>query len=291
MQKPPHPHRRITPDIASVLFRIEGLQMGCRSGGKRPCRRSPRSERPEEAVPSLGNVEEDGDGRVAYVDLAVGGEHTVMLDALRTRLLVVRPAQRDLERLPLINRNRVLVEVDDARTLDLLSTWLKAVLSARNSIISNAFRRLVEPLGQEILLLGGHFICPRVTEYEPKVPPQTPHTDVATKGEVIGIGLHLEGQPMHTLIDTHATLDVNGLVQDGVGFRQANTSTFAFETGAVHAGPGQNSVLGPYPRFLTNRAFFLFCSADLTPAQIAQHRSDNGLVGRANLTIRLSPEH
>ena len=147
--------------------------------------------------------------------------------------------------------------------------------------------RLLQPLGSRILLLGAHFICPRITEYEPRILPQQPHTDVGTRGEVIAVGLHLDGVPMDTLLDPHATLDTSGEVHGGSGFRRAHTSVFAFETAAVHAGPGVPHVEGPYPRFLTSRIFFLLSSADLDPAEIAKHRADNGLVGGANLTFEL----
>ena len=52
-------------------------------------------------------------------------------------------------------------------------------------------------------------------------------------------------------------------------------------------GPGVAQVGGPYPRFLTNRVFFLLCAANLDPAQVAKHRSDNHLVGTANLVISI----
>ena len=92
---------------------------------------------------------------------------------------------------------------------------------------------------------------------------------------------------MNTLLDPLATLDTSGEVQGGSGFRRAHTSVFAFETAAVHAGPGVPHVEGPYPRFLTSRIFFLLAPADLDPSKIAKHRADNGLAGAANLTFEL----
>jgi len=94
---------------------------------------------------------------------------------------------------------------------------------------------------------------------------------------------------MNTLLDPLAALDTSGEVQGGSGFRRAHTSVFAFETAAVHAGPGVPHVEGPYPRFLTSRIFFLLAPADLDPAEIAKHRADNGLAGAANLTFELPP--
>ena len=258
-----------------------GLNIGA-GESKRPRRSQSAAMAPP--APNLSPVEADRAGTVVYVDLQPGGEDP-SLQALRTRLSVVQPTARVLERLPLINRSRVLVEVEDRMALDLFQSWL--LTTATNGAMGEALRRLFQPLGSRILLLGAHFICPRVTEYEPRILPQQPHTDVGTRGEVMAVGLHLQGQPMNTLLDPLATLDTSGEVQDGGGFRRAHTSVFVFETAAVHAGPGVPHVEGPYPRFLTSRTFFLLASADLDPSKIAKHRSDNGLAGAANLTFEL----
>jgi len=240
----------------------------------------------------LGAVATDRDGRVVYVDLLTkmtmetGGEE---FGLMRLRLFTCIPTNSELLRLRPINRNRVLVEVDDARARKLFLAWILQMVKAESTATTRELSQLLAPLGDRILLLGGHFICPKVTEYEPRILQQTAHTDVANKGEAIAVGLHLHNEPMNTLLDTHATLDPNGNVQNGIGFRQANTPVFAYDTGAVHACPGVSHVHGPYPRFLANRIFFLLCSAQLTPAQIAKHRSDNGLAGRTNLVLDLPP--
>ena len=262
-----------------TLFSKLGLNIGA-GESKRPRRSHAAAAAPP--APNLSAVEVDGAGTVVYVDLQARGED-LPLQALRARLSTVKPTIHALERLPLINRSRVLVEVEDQIALELFRSWL--LTAASNSEVGEGLKRLLQPLGNRILLLGAHFICPRVTEYEPRILPQTPHTDVGTRGEVIAVGLHTQDEPMNTLIDTHATLDTGGEVQGGSGFRRAHTSVFAFETAAVHAGPGVPHVEGPYPRFLTSRVFFLLASADLDPAEIAKHRADNGLVGAANLTF------
>ena len=257
------------------------LSISC-GESKRPRRSQPSVETPP--APNLSAVEVNEAGTVVYVDLQPrGGDPS--LQALRARLLTVRPTTRMLERMPLINRSRVLVEVEDRMTLDLFQSWL--ITAATNGAMDEALRGLLRPLGSRILLLGAHFICPRVTEYEPRVLPQTPHTDVGTRGEVIAVGLHVHGEPMNTLLDPHATLDASGVVQGGSGFRRAHTSVFAFETAAVHAGPGIPHVEGPYPRFLTSRIFFLLTAADLESIKVAKHRADNGLAGAAHLTFEL----
>ena len=268
---------------ADALFaKLALTNIGCRES-KRPRRLQP-SAAALPAAPDLFPVEVDRAGVVVYVDLQPSGDDS-SLQPLRARLSTVQPTARTLERLPLINRSRALVEVEDEMALDLFQSWL--LTTATSGAMGEALRRLLRPLGNRILLLGAHFICPRITEYEPRILPQQPHTDVGTRGEVIAVGLHLDGDPMNTLLDPHATLDTDGEVQGGSGFRRAHTSVFAFETAAVHAGPGVPHVEGPYPRFLTSRIFFLLSSADLYPAKVAKHRADNGLVGAANLVFEL----
>jgi hypothetical protein len=270
-------------NAVDALFAKLGLSnIGCRES-KRPRRSQPAEAAPP--APNLSAVEVDATGTVVYADLQPREGEDSSLQALRARLLTVRPTTRTLERLPLINRSRVLVEVEDRMALDLFQAWL--LTTTTDSLMGEGLRRLLQPLGNRILLLGAHFICPRVTEYEPRILPQQPHTDVGTRGEVIAVGLHLQGAPMDTLLDPHATLTTSGEVQDGSGFRRAHTTVFAFETAAVHAGPGVPHVEGPYPRFLTSRIFFLLASADLDPVKVAEHRADNGLAGAANLAFQL----
>ena len=269
-----------TLGIEARLANLE-LPIGCRVLRSQPIAADP-------PAPNLSTFEVDGAGTVVYVDLEPRDD-APSLNALRSRLVAIQPTARTLERMPLINRNRVLVEVEDLRALDLFRSWF---LTTATGGMGEALRQLLQPLGGRILLIGAHFICPRVTEYEPFILPQASHTDVGTRGEVIAVGLHIQGDPMNTLLDTYATLDTSGKVQDGIGFRRAHTSVFAFETAAVHAGPGVPHVEGPYPRFLTSRIFFLLTAADLDPTKVAKHRADNGLRGTANLSFELpAPPH
>ena len=269
--------------VLQTLFDGLDLNIGCRDS-KRPRRSQPAGA--ATPAPNLRAVEVDATGTVVYVDLQPGEGEDVSLQTMRARLSAIQPTARALERLPLINRSRVLVEVEDRMALDLFQAWL-LTSTTTNSSMGDGLRRLLLPLGNKILLLGAHFICPRVTEYERRILPQQPHTDVGTRGEVIAVGVHIQGEPMNTLLDPHATLDTSGKVECGSGFRRAHTSVFAFETAAVHAGPGVPHVEGPYPRFLTSRIFFLLASADLDPVKVAKHRADNGLAGAANLIFEL----
>ena len=152
-----------------TLFAKLGLNIGA-GESKRPR----RSHAAAVAVPPAANlqsIEVDGDEAVVYVDLQPRGEEP-SLRALRARLLTVRPTTRTLERLPLINRSRVLVEVEDRMALDLFQSWLMA--TAANGAMGEALRRLLLPLGSRILVLGAHFICPRkrhITDPKGNEPP------------------------------------------------------------------------------------------------------------------------
>ena len=238
--------------------------------------------------PPLLSVEEAANGQVVYVDLRPDEqdsvESVVRLQALRARLIDLQPSQQALARMALINGSRVLVEVTDVAALDLFRAWMVATM-AEDNVMGNGLRKLLLQLGPWVRLLGGHFICPRLTEYEPRVTQQQPHMDVGVRGEVVGIGINLLDEPMNTIIDTHARLDHNGRMHDGIGFRRAATSAFGFETAAVHAGPAMPHVGGPYPRYLTNRLFFLLSSEALPLARVSQHRADNDLCGDAELLI------
>ena len=248
--------------------------------------RSRRGDPPDApAQPPLGAVERDQEGRIVYVDLQPSSLGDDSLNALRSRLLSVQPTRRVLDRLTPINRGRLLVEIEDAMALDLFRVWLLSAV-----VRVEAFRSLLTPLGPRIRLLGAQFIVPKVTEYEPRISAQTPHTDVGTKGDVISVALHLQGSAMGTLLDAMAHVDSSGAVVNGNGFGRAVTPIFAYDTGAVHAGPGVAHVPPPYPQYFTSRVFVLLCADTLDPRRIAQHRHDNGLRGTVDLTIMVPPK-
>jgi hypothetical protein len=239
-----------------------------------------------EALP-LPPVERDGEGRVVYVDLESkdeADEADELLVALREHLTTLQPPLRLLERQTPINRGRILIELEDTVAVHRLQSWLRTLISNGPP----ALRQLMEPLGDPLRLLGAQWIVPKVTEYTPRIEPQTPHTDVDVKGEVVSIAIHVKGESMGTLIDAKASIHEENDVINGHGFGRAHTSAFAYDTGAVHAGPGRSHVPPPYPQYFTDRVFFLLCSDTLDPSRIAQHRRDNGLEGRADVRIRLA---
>ena len=263
------------------------LSIGCEGPSKRP-RRSDRSEPAEAAtsasMPDLAPVETDANERVVYANLHAAAQDD-RFTALRASLIANRPTERVLERLTPINRNRLLVEIEDESTLARLSAWLRAVMA--DEVNGQALRRLLQPLGARLRLLGGQWIVPKATEYEPRIVAQTPHTDVDTKGEVVSIAIHVHGKEMGTLVDARARIGKGGAVVDGCGFGRANTDVFAYDTGAVHGGPGVNRVEGPYPRYFVDRVFFLFSSDSLAAGRIAQHRRDNNLRGIADMVVEV----
>jgi len=253
-------------DVGTLLSSFDHLNIGCAGG--RPRRGDPLLMTP---VSNLSMVEHDGDGKVVYANLEIR-EAEPALNALRSRLSTLQPSSRTLERLTPINRSRMLVEIKDELTFGFLGDWLRSVMQR-----VNALGQLLAPLGPNLLFLGAQFIVPRVTEYEPYIRPQTPHTDVDTKGEVIAIAIHVEGSELGTLIHPTAHINPDGDVVGNSVIGRANSGAFAFDTGVVHAGPGVSHVAPPYPKFMTERVFVLFCSASLSPSRIAQHCRDNGL--------------
>ena len=271
-----------------MLPALVRLSIGC-TPGQPPPRRSSRKARAEADVTfeELLPVETDRHGATVYVDLLPerGGAPCDEIIALQSRLATIRPSTRALERLRPINKSRVLVEIEDVMALTLFSTWIRRAVMEDST--GGALVALLGPIGRRVRLLGAHFICPRVTEYESFIAPQAPHTDVDRRGEVFGIGLHVSGEPMGTLMDPNAHIDSNGNVCGGGGMQRANSPAFAFDTGVVHAGPGRLRVEGPYPRYFTDRVFFLICDADLDAVRIAKHRADNGLVGQLDLVVSL----
>ena len=106
------------------------------------------------------------------------------------------------------------------------------------------------------------------------------------KGEVISIAINVGGGEMGTLIDAKARVEGES-VQGGTGFARAATPVFAYDTGAVHGGPGVANVAGPYPKYFIERVFFLLSSHELSRDRIAQHRRDNGLRGAADMILML----
>ena len=81
-------------------------------------------------------------------------------------------------------------------------------------------------------------------------------------------------------IELGTLLDVNGTVG------RAATSVFIYDTGTLHAGPALY-IPPPYPQYVKTRVFILLCSDTIDPARLAQHRRDNGLVGRDDVRIPL----
>ena len=235
---------------------------------------------------SLPSVATDELGRAVYVDLQTLAKGE-LFEALLARLLENQPTERALARLTPINRGRILVEIEDEATLAAFSAWLRAAV-ATESMVGSALRRFLEPLGPKLRLLGSQWIVPRVTEHDRRrIAPQTPHSDVDAKGEVVSIAIHVKGCDMGTLIDANARIADDGNVVGGRGFERASTPAFIYDTGVVHGGPGVANVAGPYPRYFVERVFFLLSSHALEPDRIKQHRKDNALRGAENVVSEL----
>jgi len=226
-------------------------------------------------------METDNAGKVVYVDLQSSVQEDGLYQKLIKRLAANQPKEKALHRLQPINRSRLLVEIDDQETLELFKLWLSDVVKK-----SQELQLLLKPLGTELLLLGGQWIVPKVTDHDPCIKPQEVHTDVDTKGEVVAVAIKINGGEMGTLINAKARIE-GGSVQGGNDFARAATPVFAYDTGAVHGGPGVAHVYGPYPRYFVERVFFLVSSQQLDGDRIIQHRRANGLRGAANIMVRL----
>ena len=279
---PTQPPSRLERVLSVGLAQLS-LTVGCPSepSSKRP-RRSARHTPSEEAdgdkeqpVPNnLPATATDAQGRLVYADLqAVAQQGSQPFETLLARLVATQPTERALARLTPINRGRILVEIEDEATLSAFAAWLRAAAATEEDPASMALRRILEPLGPRLRLLGAQWIVPRVTEdYRPRrVPPQKPHSDVGEKGHVISIAINVKGRAMGTLVDPCARIAEDGVsVIEGCGFGRANTPVFVYDTGAVHAGPpGAGVVQGPFPRFFVERVFFLLSSDALDPDLIA----------------------
>ena len=253
------------------------LNVGC-SSSKRPCRRVRTSGQEDtmpnnEPIPSLEATASDPSGATVYVNLE--RENDALLKVLRSTLFESQPPTRVLERLQPINKGRVLVEITDQQIHAIFEAWL---LDTYNDPITGpSLAQLLAPLGGRLRIVGAQWIVPKVTEYDRTITPQAPHTDVGRKGEVVSIGLHVAGNPMGTLLNPSARVNSDGAVVGWHGFKRTNSSIFAYDTGTVHAGPGRSSVPPPYPRYFTERVFFLLCADSLDSSSVARHRRDNGL--------------
>ena len=236
--------------------------------------RSNRSIAPTVHSP-LGSIGVDSSLAIVYLDL-----HELLpvvdtdLVKLQDRLRMVRPRSRDLERMQVNNRERILFTVKDDLVVRLCCKWIQRIWSTVPE-----FWTMLGPLGSRVLLLGIQFIVPKVSEYFPHIRAQVPHADVLERGLVYGLAMHLDGGPLGTLISLDRTIhscsdDLANVTDE---FKSADTPLFVYDTGVVHAGPGSSKFPAPYPHFVTNRVFFVFCSADLNPTRLDQFYEDNGL--------------
>ena len=145
-------NERLRDVLTAGLLHAKPATIGSDADTGKQLRRSGRLTGPPEPPqpPVLENVEMDREGRVVYVDLEPRGEDR-MLQALRHHLSAAQPTPHVLERLPLINRNRVLVEIEDRVALDLFQAWLLG--SALKGPMGEALGNLFGPLDRRILLL------------------------------------------------------------------------------------------------------------------------------------------
>ena len=227
-----------------------------------------------------------------FVNLEPCGDDAIestQLRDLRTSLLKAQPTNQQLARLPPINRNRLLWEIEDPSLLTFFSAWFQSV-AASEGPRGEGLRTMLRPFGLHLRLLGAQLIIPKITEFEPTVRQQAFHTDVADKGEVLSVVLHARGLELGTLLHAKGRIGVDGSVvsDGGESIGRAATSAFIYDTGTPHAGPSLHISSPTYPHYIKDRVFVLICADTLDPARVAQHRRDNGLRGSADLRIDLA---
>jgi hypothetical protein len=191
---------------------------------------------------------------------------------LLEQLRALRPTVRQLERLPPINGNRLLYQFENAGANALLFQFLSALRRELPEL-----DRLVQGFtrGGDLRLLGSHFICPRMDEYNGySVNQQRAHRDTELVQTILCVAINLEST-METLIDEGASIDPQS--QPSWNPRRAATGMFAYDTSVVHAGPGDSVELRGDPVYDLNRVFFMLTGADRTGEQLAALRSDHGL--------------
>ena len=134
----------------------------------------------------------------------------------------------------------------------------------------------------EVLLLGAHWIVPKVDAADGGVQPaQAMHTDILDKGEVLAVAVHAYGAHMGTLFDPLGTV-----FERSDAVLRADSSAFVYDSGGLHCGPGRAQVAGPYPAYEVGRVFFMLASPSLPAASVAAHQANNYLLARPE-TIEL----
>ena len=109
------------------------MDIGC-SQRKRPRRGLVQHEQ-DTAASDLEAIEKDPQGQIVYVDVGSTELHSI----LQARLNSIRPTASELQRLPLINQSRVLVEIEDAMGLNIFQMWIQNTLQL-NSATGRALR-------------------------------------------------------------------------------------------------------------------------------------------------------
>ena len=118
---------------------------------------------PERLVPPLPATARNGAGRVVYADASPADERSdaaAALGELRAALRAATPEPALLERLPVINRGRVLVDIRtaDGNVARTFGGWLRRAAASSPSVAGMLADIAVEG---EVLLIGAQWIVPK----------------------------------------------------------------------------------------------------------------------------------
>ena len=228
--------------------------------------------------PALPSVIRDSTNRIVYVDARGSGNSA----PLRSALLQAAPDDSTLAGLDTVNKGRALIDIKSAAAMTAFQQWLCTSV-ADNAAVAEMISSVADESGS-VLLLGAHFIIPKVTSHDHMaVQEQAFHTDIEPMGQVVAVAVNTEDREMDTLIDAQGTVLVRSPT---VG--RAATSLYCFDIGVVHAGPGRQCVHGPYPVYDKTRVFFLLASPTMPMELVTVRRKDNGLK-RMPLLLKLRP--
>lgn len=208
---------------------------------------------------------------VAYVPLesACDGDGSAAFNLLLDELVGARPCLRWLDAQEPINGNRVLADI-------LLPAARAAICRyVENCLRTHAFASELKELfasmapNGKIRLLGAHWIVPKLFEGRAvATPAQKLHRNVGQRLAVVALGLHTQKEHLNTILRSD-TADL-----------RADACSCVFDTAVLHRGPATISSAGEISpaghRYIINRVFALFCSADL-PADLQHaYAADNG---------------
>ena len=278
--------------LADALTQTPAGPSSSRRAPARPTRASRRQRTAQETPPSEAERLTIGDrvvripalstasanrvvgSQLAYVPLQLAGrEADERLLRLRAELERVVPDLDVLDQMRPINGNRVIYPIlmrTHPSVVHSIFTYFSHSLihHARAAELQDLARACADGEGQ-MWYLGAQLIIPRLAAGRLQSEQQSFHTDVAGRGRVLTLAIHLRGHALNTL------------VRAPDGLYRADAGAFAFDSGIEHAAPRIGAHDSPQSRagnrYVLSRAFVLFAHGDATEAEVRSYLEANGL--------------